>query len=287
MLISVNNEPVVAVTQPRYSGKRIIIAIDSSKTNSAIAVGDEFGELLDWIELNGSADGTTLEDTLRLCKEERDILREIFRGSKPILVGIEDIITKNSKTGHQNGMTVHQSRFKITAVFMSFISFFQDEFNILPELVNNWSWKSAILPEVYRTTAYKKGSQAYLSGVNPKFIGCTDDVTDVVCILMYLKKIHKIETVYPVTGIEVKKREGVAVFVSNERAKNYKRIEFSYNKQLTLKQNVTFMLNRVKEGFVCSAIVDVEWLSLEDIYKLAVGTFDRENKYVTLLVQGR
>lgn len=287
MLVSVNNYPIGNAIAPMYDGKKIIIAIDSSKTNSAVAVADECGVILDWIELNGTADGTSVEDTLALCKKERDILKVIFKNSKPVLVGIEDIITKRQEQGQQTGMTVHQSRFKITAVFMSFISFFQDTFDITPELVNNWTWKSTVLPEEYRTKSYKKGSQVYAQRLDKRFSGCTDDVTDAICILEYLKKKHRIEEVYPVNSIEVKTHDGIAVLVSQERAKKYPQTKFQYNKEYTTKQNIIFMLNRLKVNTVGTAVVDVEWLGLQDIYKLARGSFLRDTKQCVLLVQRR
>ena len=123
--------------EPLYANKKIIIAIDSSKSNSGIIVGDTVGHVLDDFEISGSGAGVDVHD---LCRETRAQLKNLFRGADILLVGIEDIITKKEK-GYK-GIEIHQSRAKITTVWNNFIFFFDEFFDIMPVLVNNWSWKS-------------------------------------------------------------------------------------------------------------------------------------------------
>lgn len=146
MVVSINNS-IADVIMARYSGREVTIGIDSSKTNSALAVGDETGKIIDIVELNGANDGTTEEAVLKLCMKQRQVLQSLFNGAHVSAVGIEDIITKNNGQ-KESGITVHMSRFKITAVFMSFIFFFQESFGVTPELINNWEWKHAVLPVI-------------------------------------------------------------------------------------------------------------------------------------------
>lgn len=284
MILSINNQRVYDIIQPRYAGKELIVAIDSSKSNSAIAVADNRGNLIDYLELNGKTDGTTEEDTLHLCQTERETLKVIFQGAKFKYVGIENIITK--RVQGRSGMTEHESRFKITAVFMSFIAFFQDNFDITPELINNWSWKSAILPEQFRHKDVGKGSLAYFKSINSKYKYCTDDVTDAICILMYLCKIHSVKT-----GIEIKEPELSSfkhkVFLTCKSFKTNRNEELFYvNENLTLEQNVSTMSSRIGNDPHRVAVAEIRtaWVSWDDLYKYCCGTFGKRELMLKLIV---
>ena len=56
------------------------------------------------------------------CQRQRQVLKEIFKGSNPKIVGLENIITKDTKS-KEIGITMHLSRFKITAVFSTWFMF--------------------------------------------------------------------------------------------------------------------------------------------------------------------
>lgn len=297
MILSINNQRVYDIVQPRYAGKELIVAIDSSKSNSAMAVADNRGNLIDYIELNGKTDGTAEEDTLHLCQVERETLKVIFQGAKFKYVGIENIITKRTekkKTGNssqdnrqgRNGMTEHESRFKITAVFMSFISFFQDNFNITPELINNWSWKASILPEQFRHKDVHKGSLEYFKSINSKYKYCTDDVTDAICILMYLCKIHNVKT-----GVEIKEPELSSfkhkVILTCKSFKTNRKEELFYvNENLTLEQNINTMSSRIGNDPHCVAVAEIRtaWINWDDLYKYCCGTFSKRELVLKLIV---
>lgn len=190
---------------PSYGNRKIVISIDSSKSNSAIAVSDEFGNILDDYEISGAGAET---DVFDLCAMTRRQLKSLFRGADILLVGIEDIITKNYKGGkdskggknygHVNGLDVHQSRHKITAVFDNFMFLFEEFFDIRPIRVNNWDWKVGVLPEEYRKRDHDKGSLDWFNDMGNRWAGRKDDVTDAVCINWYLHKMNKIKAVYEV-----------------------------------------------------------------------------------------
>lgn len=172
-----------------YSGENIWLGIDSSKRNTAIAVGTETGQHKDIIELDGTQDGTTEYSYIELCKKQRDFLRVCFNGANITKVGIEDIITKGGE-----GIYQHQTRFAITAVFMSFLFAFEDYFNIKPELINNNTWKTTVLPAQYRSRDIKKGAQMYLRDIN-HWVGMysKSDPADAYCILEYLYLVNKVK----------------------------------------------------------------------------------------------
>lgn len=294
MEVSLNNQPFNVVL-PRYVNQEITIAIDSSKTNTGISIGDTNCNLIEWFDINGEKDGTTEQDVLILCQNQRKMLSTLLKGAKIKLVGIENIITKNEtryetkdgktkKSYYSGGLEHHESRFKITAVFMSYIFFFQEEFGITPELVNNWSWKATVLPEEFRSKKYDKGSLAYFQSINSPYQYCTDDATDSMCILEYLRITHGL-----VKGIQITEPESPAFkyktgIVSDKREfKN--EVKFIYNKDLTYRQNVAYMVNRIKENEAGCAIVPTSDLDLEIIYTFCMGNFEKVSKYVKVIVR--
>lgn len=284
MFVKINN--VYSTSElPMYAGEEIIIGIDSSKTNSGICVRDSGGNIKDIIELYGKEDGTTETDVLNLCKREREYLKKIFLNSKPILVGIENIITKANK-GKETGITQHESRFKITAIFMSFISFFQDEFGITPQLINNWAWKAGVLPEEFRKDKYKKGSLAYFKSIHSKYGEYSDDATDCICISEYLCKVNNIELGIRVVGAEVSlKKYEFCIASEFTEFSNVEQITYIYNKELTLQQNVVFAANRLKSDKVLAKFtIPINILSFEEIYKYCSGDFPRKTNCVNVWV---
>lgn len=193
MQLSRDGEPVSSY-ESEYSNKKIVIGIDSSKSNTAIVVGDSNGNVYHDYELSGAGSEVDVYD---FCRDMRRELKSLFKGADILKVGIEDIITKKSKGNV--GMEIHQSRYKITAVFDNIIFLFDDYFGIMPTRVNNWAWKSTILPEEYRTKDHKKGSKDWFDSIGNRWSGRKDDVTDAVCIYYYLLKTNPIKPVYTIS----------------------------------------------------------------------------------------
>lgn len=280
MILSIDNKQEFKPV-PLFARQEIVIGIDASKTNTALAIGNMSGELLHWIELNGSGDGTSEYDALKLCKKHRDTLKVLFKDSIVKLVGIEDIITKVTK-GKETGMTVHTSRFKITCIFASLIAFFQDNFEITPMLINNWTWKSHILPENFRSRDIGKGSLAYFKSINSPLGNCTDDVTDAVCILRYLYKYSGIQLGIKIYEPEVQFKKYNAMLVSDLEKTDLDARIFLYNSDMTLEQNMIVISNNVDD--VGKARVEIKDLSLADIYKYCRGDFKKYEEELTLWV---
>ena len=78
LIVSINGVPTDYFI-PRYVGQEIFIGIDSSKRNSAIAIGNKVTEVIDYIELNGCQDGTREEDVLYLVKGKDKFLKRYLR----------------------------------------------------------------------------------------------------------------------------------------------------------------------------------------------------------------
>mgnify|MGYP003297521436 CR=1 FL=1 len=62
---------------PCYAGKNLVIAIDSSKSNSAMVVGKPDGTILDDYEISGAGANVDVYD---LCADTRQFIKELFRG---------------------------------------------------------------------------------------------------------------------------------------------------------------------------------------------------------------
>lgn len=283
MKIYKNGEEVFEYT-PSYSGKKIVVAIDSSKSNSAIAVSDTNGNILDDYEIAGGGSDVDVYD---LCWYTRKQLTSLFEGADIQLVGIENIITKNEK-GYK-GIEIHQSRYKITAVFDNFIFFFQDRHNIMPKLVNNQEWKAGVLPEEYRKRDHKKGSKDWFRALGNRWADRKDDVTDVICILMYILKTVKLNPVYDIKETAPPNNKyDVGIFPKNIKLPKESK-QFNILNGDTLEHNLDAMSNYISAGQYGYVKLPIEKIPIEWIYsdKLKYSNefkYDRNTDEVILAV---
>ena len=255
------NGDVVSGYSPIYSGKKIIVAIDSSKSNTAIVVGDTSGVILDDYEISGKGSEVDVD---QLCWETRDAIKVLFKDADVIRVGIENVITKKDR--RYAGQDYHYSRTVINAVFNNFIFYFQDYHGITPILVNNQTWKAETLPEEYRKRTHDKGSLDYFKDMGSIYGTRSDDITDAVCIFRYLCKLGAFNLTYDVKNItdkvvdydwsifpiEVAIPESRKVFV----IKNEENFLFNLN-------TIATMLNVGETGYLRTSATN---LSLQDIY---------------------
>lgn len=284
MITLKKNGEHVSNYEPSYSGQNIVIAIDSSKSNSAIIVGTPRGRVLDDYEIGGSGSEVDVYD---LCKYARSQLKNLFMDAKILFVGIEDIITKKS-SGYNAGLEVHQSRAKITAVFNNYVFLFQEYFDITPTFINNWAWKSAILPEAYRTKKHKKGSKDWLRDSGSEYGSRKDDVTDALCIYSYICKTYKFKVMDVLeTTCPTNKNYIYNIFPENFDMPGSRWFDIRNNE--TLERNITTVAERCSTNEVAMFKFPIEKLSIDIIYsdKLSrVGNhvFTRGDKNVVVCV---
>ena len=255
------NGDVVHEYIPSYSGRKIIIGIDSSKSNTAIVVGDEQGNILDDYEISGA--GSDI-DVYELCWDTRKVLTSLFNGAEILKVGIENIITKNEK-GYK-GIEVHQSRAKITAVFDNLIFFFQDKHNIMPALINNQEWKAAMLPEEYRKRSHKKGSKDYFIDIGSFWGERKDDVTDAVLIYKYVVKRSDFKVTYSIREtLPYHNKYAWGIYPKTMKfGSNIK--EFIIDNNESLEHNLNTVANRIELKEVGIIRYPTDKLSINDIY---------------------
>lgn len=251
-----------------YSGQHIVIAIDSSKSNSGIIVGNTNGNILDDYEIDGSGSDV---DVFDLCRDTRLVLTQLFKNAKIEDVGIEDIITK--KEGQYKGLDIHMSRAKITTVWNNFIFFFEMNHNIRPRFINNQEWKSHTLPEEYRKRSHHKGSKDYLSTIEPRWENRSDDVTDAVCIYRYMMmtKSHMIEDeIYSIEACNAK-RSVCLVPVNYKLSDIVKRYRLATDCN-DINKNIDTVLARLSTGDYGTFVVNIKDVPIEWFYNGSLAT---------------
>ena len=284
MILSRNGEQVHEFT-PEYGGKKIVIAIDSSKSNTAIVVGDTEGHILNDYEISGAGSDTDVYD---LCRDTRNALRQLFHGADIQLIGIEDIITK--KEANYKGLEVHQSRAKITAVFNNLIFFFDEVFNKMPRFIPNQSWKASVLPEEFRKRTHKKGSKDWFDELGNRWAGRKDDVTDAVCIYIFLMKTEEIKVEYSVR--ETKPAECEYTYglfpITFKSIESYKKFVIENND--SIEHNMATIAGRLDKneyGYFAVDIsrIPIEWIYSDKLKFSAISTYQREDKEIYIAVQ--
>lgn len=255
------NGEAVYEYMPSYGGKNIFVSIDSSKSNTAMFVWDEYGFPLDDYEISGAGASVDVYD---LCWQTRNELQKLFNGSNILRVGIEDIITKNEK-GYK-GIEIHQSRYKITAVFDNLMFFFQIYHNQTPRRINNQEWKSHVLPAEFRTREHSKGSKDWCESLGNRWAGRKDDVTDAYCIGLYLLMTENVQSYYPIDHTEpTQRRYDYGIFPSSfpmpADAKN-----FIIKNNDTLLHNIETVSNHISLGQAGVFSINADALSMADVY---------------------
>lgn len=275
---------------PLFRGQSIYVAVDSSKTNTAIAVLNRAYKPICLIELNGSKE----HDVLKLIQDQRKYLGLVFEGCTVLGGGIEDIITKREEENgrYSEGLKHHHARYVITAVFVSIICFFQDKFNLTLELVSNQAWKAAVLPKELNRRGVYKGSVDYIKEKYPKYVtgGKDDDGTDAICIGEYLKlrsgladgSMEDISDDDEFSRYQFKMK----FWSPHSKVNESVGVRFLYNPNKTLESNAVSIANHIEYGQLGYTMVPIGHVTLESLYQnFGGGTFDEVTKEIMLVVK--
>lgn len=293
MIVSFNKRvvPDVSSIASKYSGKSICIAIDSSKTNTAIWVMSKNYKGLDLIEFNGSQD----KDILELIKIQRRALKIILDGASILDGGIEDIITKKDEEAggkYSEGLKHHHSRYVITAVFVSCITFFQDNFDYTLETISNQAWKAVILPKELNKRSVYKGSVDYIRNTYPQYItgDKDDDGADAICIGEYMKvrkglTRESLGLDIPDEGEFVVNPCKYRLYPKDSKINKDIGVQFEYNNTLSLDMNARAIANRIKKGQLGWSLLTIDQVDIQDIYNMCVGSFEENTTHLTVIVK--
>lgn len=238
----------------------VVVAVDPGKTNMAMTVGTPDGDRL--VILQFRAPGSAYNNS-KYCHDFKDFLRRYLEDCNILCFGIESAISKR-------GMNHHHSSMVLTEIRANLIDLAYDLTGKPATEVNNWSWKHAILPEGYRSQS-EKGSARYYDELYNAYGNA--DVTDSVCIYEYVIKTYcGIYTIQP-NAVE-KPLSSVHILIRPLGFGQKVTKRFVYNSSLSLQENAVYFANRTwRKG---AAIVDIDKLSLEEIYSYTKAFLGRE-----------
>lgn len=242
-----------------YAGD-VVIAFDPSKSNMAMIVGTPDGTILNVLEFSGNnrKRGPVMDNTV-YCNEVRAFLKAYLCHCNLYCVGIEQAIMKK-------GQNYYHSQMTLTEIRGNMLNLFLEEFNIHVIEVNNWSWKSAILPEGYRGM-YQKGSKKYFhdtmpgSPYNDYFEA---DVTDCICIYWYLCKNRCASYALYCNRIEKSLSGFEYTLVANDSGICDELQEVTFNPKFSLEDNLVYYSNRILNTFYM--VVSSDIIPIEDVY---------------------
>lgn len=247
--------------QPLNMRGDVVIVIDPGKTNMAMAIGSPSGTVLCIVQFSGAGRHIDNSD---YCQDVKAFIKGFLKNVDIYDFGIEQAISKR-------GMNHHHSSMVLTEIRGSLIDLGYELTGKKPQELNNWSWKSYVLPEGYRSQS-EKGSARYLKDWYNLYGNA--DVTDALCMLTYITRDYRDTYVLRVTRAETP-IVPFTVAIYPPSMLNSKLRRFVYNPSLSIEENAVFYANRCTD--VGIAEVTVETLGIEEIYKYATGFSSMDN----------
>lgn len=245
---------------PLEYGGDIVIAFDPSKTNMAMVIGTPTGTVLNILEFSGNnrKRGPAM-DTTQYCAEVRSFLAEYLKSANIYLVGVEQAVM-------YKGMQHYHSQMVLTEIRGNLLNFFREQLLITVIEVNNYSWKSAILPQGYRGQ-HQKGSKKYFEDYlpdSPYTRYFEADVTDCLCIYQYLCSTRCNSYSLYCNRIEQSLTGYSYSFVPVDSTVGAELQDVVFNKMFSLDDNLAYYTNRLLGSFCMQ--VDMSVINISDIY---------------------
>lgn len=231
-----------------YTGN-VIVAVDPSKSNMGVVIGTDAGKLLTFIEISGT--GT---DTTEYCQDFKRFLKHYLQKCKIVLVGIEQAV-------QYKGYDYYKSQMVLTEIRAGLLAFFLEEYKIKAREINNYSWKGAILPDGYRGHK-EKGSKRWLA--EKGITDVSDDITDAICIFLYLRSfVENPEVLECTMGEQAVTHYELAIVPYDFEVSGVKQV-FEANPDVDLRGNIGYFTNHSMGTY--ALIAPVTLLDLETIY---------------------
>ena len=255
-----------------------VVCFDPSKTNMAVLIANLYGDVLSTLEFTGNnrRKGPT-EDTTKYCSEVTEFLQYYLKDVNICFVFIEQNIMKK-------GYEYYQSSNVLTEIRGALLHFFETTYNIRAKEINNWSWKSHVLPDGYRSRN-EKGSKRYIhdyfpdSALNNYFEA---DMTDVFCMYLYAKTLIPASAIPPILCQQKESALGkINVCIVPRDLDMGDSVIFQYNPNYSLMDNAIYYSNRLRR--TGTTIAPVDKLSMEEIYEYS-ALFDNVTKASTVQV---
>lgn len=270
-----NGDPVPDL---KYVGQ-LVMTIDPSKTNCAVVLGTPAGEVLSILEMSGNNwSAGPVEDTTEYCSEIKEFLKEYVSKAEMYRIGLEQAITKK-------GMNHHHSNMVLTEIRGALLNFFWESYRLTKDdvEVNNWTWKSHVLPEGYRSQN-EKGSYRYFWQYlgDKSYVDYYEaDVTDCLCIFKYITR--QTRDTYRIACQQIEKSvNDHTIAIMPDWADQLGNRDFEYNPSFTVEQNAAYYANRTRKSGI--APIDVSRIPLETLYKYSSGFMEIPRDSIARLV---
>lgn len=260
----------------------VVVVIDPSKTNMACLIGLPTGEIVSIVEFTGNnRKRGPVMDTTVYCNEVITYLKEYLSKVEIYFAAIEKTILKKGMEHYHSNTVLNEIRSAVMDLYVNDWGFDPKKVQI-----NNYSWKSHVLPDGYRGHS-EKGSKRFVRDYYPDSV-LNDyfeaDATDAWCIFQYVVAYFCCDYQLVCLAEEESARFHPMTIrpLSTVLPENYK--PFRFNPRYSVEANANYYSNRTGNPGYCK--VPVDKLSLDDIYKYAYGfkEFNINLKEVLLIV---
>ena len=242
-----------------YSGE-LVVTFDPSKSNMAMVLGTPKKEVLAIYEFSGNnRKAGPVMDTTLYCAEVREFLLKLLAKAQLYIVAVEQAIMKKGNNYYHSSMVLTEIRGNLLNVFLQ-------DFGIKVVEINNWVWKSHVLPEGYRSQR-EKGSKRFIRNYFPNS-GWGNyfeaDVTDCLCIYWYVcGSFCKNYTMF-CNRVEPCQYKLDKHFYPNRMPLEDNMPLVIYNDRYSMDENLAYYANRLSHPFVMRMPVDR--LEIEELY---------------------
>lgn len=255
-----------SIQQPLEFETPFVVAIDSGKINMGVVIGNEYGDVYKIYEISGKDIDTTI-----YCQQFKKFFKELFSRQQPIFGGQEQTILKKGQAYYHSAQVLSEIRGILLDTFVGADGILGAEaLNTRWEQINNWSWKSEVLPPEYRTREVGKGSYLYCQTLNPiwKKAKETADATDAYCMYEYLIR-RRSKNKNILCRVQERAQYKYEIYLTSPQMVDKSWKIFQFNPKFSLVSNAIYYSNRSSEIGV--AKVNLESISVEDIYKYNKG----------------
>lgn len=217
--------------QPLNVKKQIVLSFDPSKSNTGLIVGDLSGTILYLIQISGAGSQTSIE---AFCMLLRMFLAALFEDSDIAMFAQEKPILP--RTGYRSMLYLNEIRTNLNNTA-------REVFGVDPIEVPVSVWKSAILPQQYRHKGKPKGSWQWLTQMYPEWSFLKDDVTDAICIYLYLYKTDLGKRAIYCDASEICANKE-SLIIDESAVVQGAMTRFKYNSRFSLEENASYFANR-------------------------------------------
>lgn len=252
------------VTPLEYYGE-VVVAFDPSKTNMAMVIGDPLGNVITTFEFSGNnrRRGPAM-DTTRYCQEVREFLAKLLCNVRLYAVAVEQAILKR-------GTNYYHSSMVLTEIRGNLLNFFTEHFGIRVLEINNWSWKSHVLPQGFRSQSEKGSKRFYQTYMpdSPYSHYFEADMTDCLCIYKYVIDSFCTNYVMFCNRVESCPVQTECWYCPNSFPLEDSMPSVAFNDRYSVKDNLAYYTNRLTKPFVMQ--VPLEFLEIQEFYGRVSG----------------